>query len=134
MGLLEKLKAALGLGGRSRRRRDPEITVERRPSTESEDAVKGTDAGPRAPQSASAAGADDQPSADESVEEPTADEETAPNIQEITGIGPTYAERLADAGIETIADLAEADASSVAEAAETSQSRARDWIEQARDR
>lgn len=133
MRLLQKLKAALGLGGGDRRRTEPEVTVERRPSSESEDA---DEEAPRAPQSASVAGEDEPSPAVHRVDEDGgADQDGATaNVQDITGIGPTYAERLAAAGIETVADLAEADAGSVSEAAETSQSRARDWIEQARDR
>jgi predicted flap endonuclease-1-like 5' DNA nuclease len=64
--------------------------------------------------------------------EPTDDAgEGAEAVDSIRGIGPTYAGRLESAGIETVADLAAADAGTVAEAAETSESRATDWIEQA---
>jgi polyhydroxyalkanoate synthase len=50
----------------------------------------------------------------------------------IDGIWPTYAERLRDAAIETIADLADADAADVAEAAEVGITRAEDWQAQAK--
>lgn len=47
MGLLQKIKSALGLDGASssdtRRSSDVDVTVEREPSTADEDAVKGTD-------------------------------------------------------------------------------------------
>ncbi len=59
--------------------------------------------------------------------------ESAAPVDEVTGIGPTYSERLADAGIETVVELAGADAADVAEAAEVSESRAADWITQAED-
>jgi polyhydroxyalkanoate synthase len=57
-------------------------------------------------------------------------EEEADGVDTVNGIGPTYAERLQAAGIETVADLAAADAATVAEAAEVSESRAQDWIDQ----
>ncbi|RXK50322.1 class III poly(R)-hydroxyalkanoic acid synthase subunit PhaC [Halorientalis pallida] len=57
-------------------------------------------------------------------------DEGADGVETVSGIGPTYAERLQGAGIETVADLAEADADTVAEAAEVSASRAQDWIDQ----
>ncbi|MFW5984490.1 MAG: HEAT repeat domain-containing protein [Halobacteria archaeon] len=56
------------------------------------------------------------------------------SLEDIDGIGPTYADRLEDAGIGTVADLADTDADVVAEAADTSVSRAEDWIEQAVER
>jgi polyhydroxyalkanoate synthase len=47
----------------------------------------------------------------------------------VNGIGPTYADRLREAGIETVADLREAEAERVADVAEVSKSRAGEWIE-----
>ncbi|MFB6165228.1 MAG: helix-hairpin-helix domain-containing protein, partial [Haloarculaceae archaeon] len=79
-------------------------------------------------------------SADEIVEEieeaaadAAADERATQgdDVEAVDGIGPTYADRLRAAGIETIADLADADPEAVAEAADVSASRARDWIDQA---
>ena len=57
----------------------------------------------------------------------------SPSVEEIKGIGPTYAERLEAAGIETVADIAAADPADVAEAAETGENRAGDWVERAQD-
>jgi polyhydroxyalkanoate synthase len=54
------------------------------------------------------------------------------DIEAVDGIGPTYAERLRAAGIETTADLAAADASTIADAAETTGARAQDWLDQVR--
>ncbi|WP_436936095.1 helix-hairpin-helix domain-containing protein [Halovenus marina] len=64
---------------------------------------------------------------------PTDSSEDSPPVDEIKGIGPTYADRLGTIGIETVADLADADAADVAEAAQASESRATDWIERATD-
>ncbi|MEF8778090.1 MAG: helix-hairpin-helix domain-containing protein, partial [Natronomonas sp.] len=50
----------------------------------------------------------------------------------IDGIGPTYAERLSEAGIDTAEQLSSAAVSTVAEAAGVSEKRAEGWIEQAR--
>jgi polyhydroxyalkanoate synthase len=52
-------------------------------------------------------------------------------IDEIDGLGSTYADRLVDVGIETMADLSAAGAETVAEAAEVSEDRAEEWIAQA---
>lgn len=52
----------------------------------------------------------------------------------LDGIGPAYADRLADAGVETVADLAAADASGLAEEADVSESRLERWIERAKSR
>ena len=62
----------------------------------------------------------------------TASEEDvgAEPVDTVSGIGPTYAERLEDAGIETTADLAEYDAEELAEIAETSDSSTADWLDQ----
>ena len=69
-----------------------------------------------------------------------ATEETDPeatdegSLDEISGLGPTYRDRLEAEGIETLRDLAEKDPEDVADAAKTSQSRARQWVERAEDR
>ena len=90
--------------------------------------------------------AEDEPAADEGTvespteeqatldEEPATDESTdSPSVEEIKGIGPTYAERLESIGVETVADLAAADPAEVAAAAQTGESRAGDWVERAQD-
>ncbi len=55
------------------------------------------------------------------------------DLEKITGIGPTYAERLRANGIETIAHLSSAEPADIAEYAEVAETRAADWIEQAQD-
>jgi polyhydroxyalkanoate synthase len=67
----------------------------------------------------------------EDTEETTDERGDTTDIEVISGIGGTYADRLREAGIETAADLAAADISTVADAAEISETRAEDWIEQA---
>ena len=52
-------------------------------------------------------------------------------VESIDGIGPTYAKRLAEAGVTTLADLAGASPDLVAESAGVSTARARAWIEEA---
>lgn len=140
------------------------VTVEYEPDAETEAAVKGadvsgtddaaTDESPAAASgTAASTTADDGEESDAAAEdaapdgpavdaeagdaedaEPGSGEGASPPVEEITGIGPTYASRLEAAGIETVADLAAADVGTVAEAADTAESRASDWIEQARDR
>jgi predicted flap endonuclease-1-like 5' DNA nuclease len=70
----------------------------------------------------------------EAGESEAAGEGGAATLEEIDGIGPTYAERLESAGIETVADLTSADPDAVADAAEAGESRAENWIEQATER
>jgi polyhydroxyalkanoate synthase len=53
------------------------------------------------------------------------------DLEEVDGIGPTYAERLRDGGITTVAELAAADADAVAELAGVDTDRATDWVIQA---
>jgi len=54
----------------------------------------------------------------------------AAGVETVDGIGPTYAERLRAAGIETVDDLRAAGPERAAEAAEAPESRAEDWFEQ----
>lgn len=196
MGLLQKLKSALGLDGTesstSGTNRDVDVTVEREPSTEDEDAVKGTntatttgahtsdtadgagtepgdgsetpaqveesetavpptstdgessaatDASPTDAESETAA--DDEDSESEATTaaeaaEPddedataTADEGSTAPVTDIKGIGPAYADRLADIGIETVGELAAADAADIAADTDLSESRVSGWIERA---
>ena len=61
----------------------------------------------------------------------TSGETDGRSVDSIDGIGPTYANRLAVAGINSLPSLAEASPDKVAEAAGVSAARARAWIEQA---
>ena len=56
--------------------------------------------------------------------------EPAADVETVSGIGPTFAERLRDGGVETTADLAGYDAAELADIAETNESRASEWLDQ----
>ena len=60
-------------------------------------------------------------------------DDRGPSVEEIKGIGPAYAERLAGIGIETIDELAEADAAAVAEETSVGEKRAATWIDRANE-
>ncbi|MDG5778399.1 class III poly(R)-hydroxyalkanoic acid synthase subunit PhaC [Haloarculaceae archaeon H-GB1-1] len=51
-------------------------------------------------------------------------------VDSVDGIGPTYADRLRSAGIETVADLRSASVAEVAEAADAPESRVEAWLDQ----
>ena len=53
----------------------------------------------------------------------------AVDVETVEGVGPTYAGRLREAGIETVADLGEYDARLLAAVADASEGRARRWLE-----
>jgi predicted flap endonuclease-1-like 5' DNA nuclease len=180
MGLLQKLKSALGLDGTesstSGTNRDVDVTVEREPSTGDEDAVKGTNtatttgahtsdtadgagtepgAGSETPPQveesetavsptstdgessaatdASPADVESETAADDEDATETADEGSTAPVTDIKGIGPAYADRLADIGIETVGELAAADAADIAADTDLSESRISGWIERAED-
>lgn len=59
---------------------------------------------------------------------------TRVEVTEIAGIGPVYATRLGAAGINTVSELARADAEAVAEAAQVPRSRAETWIASASEK
>ena len=55
----------------------------------------------------------------------------ADSVETVDGIGPAYAERLGNAGVETVPELREADAVSLAEATDISEKRISRWEERA---
>lgn len=142
--LLEKLKDLLSLS-RFRRpaseseptpRRQSSVTVEREPAEDadvesaSEEESASTTPSEKEEEEASAETVSDEESARKT---PSTTADTAP-VDDIKGIGPTYAERLEAAGISTVDDLAASDAGTVSEAADASETRATEWIERAQNR
>ncbi|MFQ3295058.1 MAG: putative flap endonuclease-1-like 5' DNA nuclease [Halobacteriales archaeon] len=142
--------------------REVGVTVERSegtPSPENEGAVKGTEDHKIESESESETSLDaeapseteedqppDQPAAEtepgeevqtedesEEAEDEAEPEETA-DVTDIKGIGPAYADRLGEAGIDSVADLAEADADELADATDISATRIQNWIDQAKVR
>lgn len=77
--------------------------------------------------------------ADETADAGSADADAEPadaggeSVDTLSGIGPAYAERLGDAGVETVADLADADAAAVSEETDIAEGRVQGWIDQARE-
>lgn len=148
-GILRRLKQLLGrdepgddASGPEKVAESPEsnegsvVTVERQPSpgvtdepaTEHDEVTEPEDSG------AEQAAPDE--SGDESIGETegkTAGLAPDAGVEEITGIGPTYAQRLQAAGIETVEDLADADPATVADATNAAESRVDDWLAQAQD-
>jgi predicted flap endonuclease-1-like 5' DNA nuclease len=61
------------------------------------------------------------------------DEDGDAPVDSVIGIGPAYAQRLADAGVETVGDLVAADVAEVSEIADISESRIERWQERARE-
>lgn len=55
-------------------------------------------------------------------------------IEDVNGIGPTYAERLRNEGITSVRDLAVSTPDEIAEAADVGVDRAHDWIKQASEK
>ena len=141
--------------------RDVDVTVEHDPAAENEAAVKGTDDAETAASGAQAAAGDGNVAtettagtettveetsadgeADSASEAETGDETTdadEPEIEgadepvdTIKGIGPSYAERLNDIGIETVGDLAARDAADIAAETDLSEKRVGRWLDRAR--
>ncbi|MEF8843522.1 MAG: helix-hairpin-helix domain-containing protein [Haloarculaceae archaeon] len=162
MGLLDTIRSILGLDDGSDRRTGPRSTDVRmehdpdEPTTVdagSEAAVKGTDAAAstgslveepdepgEAAEPAEAAGpTPDDPGtgtdagATEGIDADGMDPDDE-SVRVISGIGQAYGKRLADAGVGSVADLAEADAADLADESGISEKRIADWQASARER
>ena len=108
MGILQKIKSMLGLGGaesrETRRSGDVDVTVEREPSTADEDAVKGTDTSDDGTTATTSADTETDESADYKDDwsdgtETTSEDETEANVDDEPGD-----ETEADAGTDAAAD------------------------------
>ncbi|MEF8757991.1 MAG: DUF4332 domain-containing protein [Halobacteriales archaeon] len=150
MTLLDKLKSWLGLERSEREEgpaRDVDVTVEREPgepSTETEAAVKGTEEPETEAETEAGVGTTEADEPDTAAEQEAApaeekaetpgDSGEAADVTDIKGIGPAYAERLSEAGVGNVADLAEADPEELAAETDISATRIENWIEQAKVR
>lgn len=152
MSLLKRLKSFLGLSSpREPAQEEPvAVAVEREASTSTEDgdgAAEPRDVDEPEPtadtgEPASAAGEPDEETETEMSADTTDASDPETEIQEvddspvtdISGIGPAYSERLANADITTVSELAGADASELAAQIDVSETRLTGWIEAARER
>ena len=145
MGLIAKIKSFLGVASNGQERprdRHPSATDDDEPETSVERAVKGVDeeaaaspaGGEREEGGSSAvdepAGATSEPSV--AREEPTG--AGGESVESIKGIGSAYAQRLADAGVGSVAELARADPEELAAATDLGTGRVAKWIDRARAR
>jgi len=112
-----------------------DVTVEREPEGESDAAAAGTDA------SGSTGSMTEEPPEEGATEPaeaagPTSGDgdgagEASVPVDEVSGIGPAYAERLGEAGIETVAQLLDADTDELADRTDLSAKRIGRWQERA---
>lgn len=132
MSLLTRIKRILGLE-RSAEWEDEQpaaVTVEHEPEEEPDEA---TDDDERTVE----ADVDETPPEEPPAPEPEpADDDAEPGepVTSLDGIGPTYGDRLAEAGVDSVDDLAAADPASLAEATDIAESRLVRWVESAEQR
>lgn len=110
MSLIQRIKSVLGLNGSSRVEDEGPVavTVEHDPTTK----LSEPDAEPVDPGD-------------------TSTPEHSGPVTEISGIGPSYSDRLAEAGITTVGELAVADAADIASQTDLSEKRVAGWIDSA---
>jgi predicted flap endonuclease-1-like 5' DNA nuclease len=129
MGLLAKLRSLLG------RDRDagstpggtPEVTVEREASETAPSPAEGED-----DVASTTAETDDAEAETGDASAPTG--VAGESVESIKGIGPAYADRLAQVDVEVVGDLAEADPEEIAAETDLSAARIENWVQQARAR
>lgn len=162
MTIISKLKRLLGLESTHRDQTSTAVPVEPEPPAETERAVKESTPEPdtprrpepepvtepaaepdsgrnlepdSTPEPEPPSAATDEPSIAGEVSEPqtpvVSGDPDAP-VQTISGIGPAYAERLAEAGIESVEDLAAADPAELGAETGLGEGRVADWITRAR--
>ena len=146
MGLLSKLKEALGMGDTERRTtHDTTVQVERERETETGSSRTGpesrtagghgTTGGPETTtarsESTAARETPTPPAGGGSAAEPTRAQPEGEPVDSIKGIGPSYSEKLGEAGIETTDQLATADARELSDETGIPESRIQEWIDRA---
>ncbi len=72
-----------------------------------------------------------EPTTPEPEPEPSVPDAATADVQTIKGIGSAYAERLAEADVETVGDLVVADARALADETDISDNRIEEWVERA---
>lgn len=130
MSIIQRIKSVLGLNGSGHTDEDGPVavTVEHDPEPEPDPAT-GDEHEP-----AEAERTDTELTDVEEDEAETEDTSTHPGpVTEISGIGPSYSDRLADAGIITVGELANADAATIANETDLSEKRIAGWIESAEE-
>jgi len=112
----------------SERNRNDEVDIEVE-STEDDTQAAVEEVAEAASEAAEAADAEAEETDSETV---TSEDggELSTDVDTVSGIGPTYADRLHDAGIETVEALADYDAAELAEITNASPSQAQDWLDQ----
>jgi polyhydroxyalkanoate synthase len=73
-------------------------------------------------------GTADAPGASDDTDEAAFDDT---DLDQVRGVGPAYAERLREAGVDTVSALAAADAAELGERIDVGPSRVADWIDHA---
>jgi predicted flap endonuclease-1-like 5' DNA nuclease len=135
---LQKIKQVFGLSGGGGTETDrpgerrTDVTVERETDagTATEEAGEDVTAEPATDPDPDVTEAEPAPESEEATDEA----ETSEPVEDIKGIGPTYSDRLAEAGIETVTDLTDSDPATVADAAQTGRTKASNWIDRAQAR
>lgn len=120
MGIISKLKNVLGLtsNSTSHPQDDYSPSIPQEPPTEDDSTEPTlTEADIQEPDQESDPTIDDEPPGDP--------------VDTIKGIGPSYAEKLGKAGVNTVDELANADPASLAEQTGIAESRIQNWIDQA---
>jgi predicted flap endonuclease-1-like 5' DNA nuclease len=122
-GAADPAEAAGGASTESAADTEPDVETPESAAAAGTDAGASTGSLTEAPPEADAA-AEPAEAAGPSGED---DEAEGVPIEEVTGIGPAYAQRLNDAGIETVGDLLAADADDIAESTDLSSKRIGRW-------
>ena len=157
MGLLDTIRSVLGLGATSDTEPQPDASSEHAVKTtaseqtdddettadgEGSAALTEEPTGDSAAEPSEATGVTDhtetETPAAESAEAtgpvPEEPDDGSPHVESINGIGPAYAKRLEEAGVESVAELSAADADTLAEETGISAKRISGWIDSAGDK